>query len=188
MGYYDKTDARTAGEGVWFLPDAYDFRHCYNASEAFEQAIVNAKGEIVGKVLTGFTTYPPQHLKAFGLEYRVRRIADVDTIQNARKAKRAKDAAARQAAKRYESVTTLTFDREWNLVGKTMEDRTVYTNKSGGMVIKTRSAGSPKVHLVDGKHVVVYYPHAWQNGRGETRYTNKPAKVLPDECPVLDNI
>lgn len=189
MGFYDKADAKTTYQDVWFDPERYDFKHCYNAAEAFEQAIFDLSTEQpVGKVQHGFTTFPPQHLKSFGLGYRVRRVADVDTLIQNRIAKRQRDAEDREKAKARRSVTTLTFDTDWHLREKTVETRMVYTNKSGGMVIKTRSNGSPTVHEVDGNYVVVYYPHRWVTRGGDVRYTVKAAKVLPDNCPVLDNV
>lgn len=149
-------DARTIMLGVWMDPQGLDFRDCYSASDAFEQAIVAPSGVVAGKIIKGFTTHPPQGMAAFGLRYRVRRIADVDTLVSRQIAKRKSDAAAREAAKSYKTVTTLEFDKNWELVSKTIENRTVYSNKSGGMRIKTRSHGSPVVHEYEGKHYVIY--------------------------------
>src|SRR5687767_10282895 len=99
MGFYDKTDAKTAPEGVWFTPNRnYDFSGCYNATEAFEQALF-VGDTMVGNLLQGFTTFPPEGTKPFGVTYRVRRIADVDEIVNRRQAKRQAAAVAREQAK-----------------------------------------------------------------------------------------
>lgn len=159
--YNSGTHMASAILGVWIPFTDADFRDAYDCDDAFECAVLHLKtNAIVGKVVKGRTYFTSRGnpIKEFGLGIFVRRIADVRDIQTAKRIKRDAARAKAQANKRRESVTSITYDAQWNVVEKTIETRMVYSN-TNGLHIKTRSNGSPTVLEHDGKYFALFVPN-----------------------------
>ena len=155
-GYgYNQTEAAHLPLDVWTETSKIDTRGIYgDAQKAFESAYFH-KGTQVGNVVKGLPYMSGRDvLSAYGLVLHSRRIDDLDRIRAVAKDKRDKAAAKRAASKAMHDVITLDFDKNWNLVSKTTEHRTVYSS-STRKFIKTRSNGSPTVHEYKGKFYVV---------------------------------
>lgn len=156
--YYGQPSLRAAPDlpmNVWTDIAKVDCRGIYGDDQkAFESAYFHGT-TLVGKVIRGIPYRSQQDLLSpYDLVLHVRRIEDVASVRNAAKAKRDAKRAKAEAAKSRHDVITLDFDKDWNLVGKTTENRTVYSS-STRKFIKTRSNGSPTVHEHKGKFYVV---------------------------------
>lgn len=155
-GYgYNQIDAANMPVGVWTETAKVDTRGIYGDDQkAFESAYFH-NGTLVGDVVKGLPYMSGRDaLTDYGLVLHSRRIDDLDRIRAVAKEKRDKAAAKRAAQKSTEDVITLDFNKNWELVGKTVERRTVYSS-STRKFIKTRSNGTPTVHEYKGKFYVV---------------------------------
>jgi hypothetical protein len=169
---YNPGNAEDMPLGEWETPNHWKLHTAWGADEAFEQCIMDSDGNIVGKVIKGLHYSGPQGIANFGLFHRVRRIADVAEVQAKRQARHEAKRAKAEAAKEQAEVVTITFDKDWNVLEKTTERRTVYSS-STRKFIKTRSHGSPTAHPYKGKYYVVFgvnlsgrtvYQKVWNDG------------------------
>lgn len=154
-GIRDLTAAPDLPLNEWTDISKVDSRGIYGVDQkAFQSAYFHGETQ-VGKVVKGIPYRAQQDLLSpYDLVLHVRRIQDVGAIRNAERVKRDARRAKAEAAKSRQDVITLDFDKDWNLVGKTTENRTVYSS-STRKFIKTRSNGSPTVHEHKGKFYVV---------------------------------
>lgn len=161
-----QTEAEKLPLNIWTETSQVDTRGIYGDDQkAFESAYFH-NGMIVGNIVVGLPYMSGREpLVNFGLTLHSRRIADVSAIRAKAQAKRAARQAKAAAAKSIEDVISLTFDKNWDVVEKITERRTVYSS-SVRKFIKTRSNGSPTVHEYKGKFYVVY----GVNLRGRTVY------------------
>lgn len=173
FGHGNQTEAAKLPLNVWTETSKVDTRGIYGDDQkAFESAFFH-KGVIVGNVVVGLPYMSGREsLSNFGLTLCSRRTADVEAVRRKAQAKRAARQAKAEAAKSRADVISLRFDKDWNLVEKTTENRTVYSS-SVRKFIKTRSNGSPTVHEYKGKFYVVFginmrgrevYQKVWNDG------------------------